>query len=84
MGREDFSVENELVEVKVQIARIDERLKSISEKQDCTHERLDVILTKMGSHAKAIERYKTDRKWIAGIFGALYALLIAWVEYRSK
>jgi len=86
MGRDkdDFSVADEITEVKVQIARIDERLKNIGEKQDAIQTSVAAILSKMGGHAKAIEKYKNDRKWITGIFGALYAALLAWIEYRFK
>jgi chromosome segregation ATPase len=81
---ENFSLENELTELKVQVARVDERLKGVSEKQDCIQERLERALNKMDNHSKAINKFKSDKAWLSTIFGVLYAGMLAWIEYRSK
>ena len=81
---DEFSVEVEIIELKVQIARIDERLKGMSEKQDCIQHSVATVLEKMDDHTKTIEGYKADRNWIVAIFGVLYAGVIAWLEIRSR
>lgn len=78
----DPSVKNEIGELKISVARMDERLKGISDKQDCIQKNVTDILSRMDDHGNSITKYKSDRNWVASIFGALYAGMLAWIEYR--
>ena len=73
-------------DMDVKVARIDERMLSLSEdfkefKTD-TRKLLEGISNKIGTQNNAIQRFKNDRKWITMIAGALYGAILAWVEYR--
>jgi archaellum component FlaC len=81
---DEFSVEKELIEVRVQVARIDERLKGMCEKQECIHNSVDSVLEKMEDHTKTLEKYKNDRATAVWVFGVLYVGVLAWVEFRSR
>jgi chromosome segregation ATPase len=84
-----------LTEVKVQVARVEERLVSMCEKQENIAKDISNISTKLDTHQQAVELYKADidkyntvykndKKWAMGIFGVLYGIVIAWIEYRSR
>jgi hypothetical protein len=83
----------DLTEVKVHLGRLEERLVGMSDKQEDIAKNIASIATKFDAHALLDEQYKADldkhkalykndKKWVAGIFGVLYGILIAWIEYR--
>jgi hypothetical protein len=61
---------SDIIDVKVFVARIDERLKGIDVK-------LDKALNKVDEHDDAIKKYKHDRNIVVGIFSALFTAAIA-------
>ena len=69
-----------LESVKVQVARIEERQVSMDEKQDVIASDVSSILLRLCEQQKSIEKYKNDRNWVVGIFGVLYAGMLAWIE----
>ena len=75
------------------VARIDERmasliedLKDLKEVQKTHREESNLFLRdiseKVGTQNKSIEQYRNDRMWVIGIFGTLYAGLLAWVKSK--
>lgn len=71
---------SEVGEVKIQVARVEERLVAMGDRQETVAKNVGTILSKMHLHEKTLSKYKSDRNWVLGLFGVLYAGLIAWLE----
>lgn len=85
--------DKDLTEVKVQVARIDERVeqlirshRDLREAQDAhrgeSSKALAEIARKIDHHNDTIHKYKNDRNWIVGLFGAAYAFVLVWVKSK--
>jgi predicted RNase H-like nuclease (RuvC/YqgF family) len=94
-GRKATPEGSQLTDVKVQIARVEERLVSMGMHQEKMGEEISKISTKLDNHQVVTQdyknqvdgfktEYKTDKKWANGIFGTLFAGLLAWIEYRHR
>lgn len=71
-----------LSDIRVQVARVEERLVAMDEKQDKLAVDVTRALLKLDTHQESIYKYKNDRNWVIGIFGIFYAGLIAWIRAR--
>lgn len=87
--------DTDTTEIKIQVARVEERLVSMCEKQEGIAKEITAISSKLDMHHQNVElykgdvtklntEYKTDKKWAIGIFSILYGVLIAWFEWRGK
>ena len=72
----------------VKVARIDERLFSLTEDfkeyKGESKDLLTEISRKVGAQNATIQKFKRDRNWVAGIAGVLYTTMLAWLEYRLR
>jgi uncharacterized membrane protein len=71
-----------LSDIRVQVARVEERLMAMDKKQDELVVNVNKALLKIEIQQESIFKYKNDRNWVIGIFGVFYAGLIAWVKSR--
>jgi CII-binding regulator of phage lambda lysogenization HflD len=74
---------DDIIEVRVFVARIDERLKSIESKLDSTLKQTEELDTRIQRHEKSITNFKSDQKWIVGIFSTLFTIAISVFKFSK-
>lgn len=72
------------IDFKVQVARMEERQKVMLELSSAMAEKLEEIEERLTKVLLDAEGYKNDKRWIIGVFGALWGATMIYMEYKLK
>jgi hypothetical protein len=85
MGEEIHSMSTNQDEMKIDVKALLAKLDEHAQADNHAHAETLALLNNQGRDLDVHKQeYKTDKRWAVGILGMVWALVLAWVEYRAK